>query len=86
MVNYKWTDKEIKNWGKKYLSKKKITLYGLEDITGVSHSTLWWCFMNRLKDIDFEIYGSVVVKLENNRHRGGRRIGKGQSQKCIKND
>jgi len=70
---YLWTDRDIKGWAKKYLMKR-TTLESLEDKIGVSHSTLWWCFVNRLEYIDVDLYDRVSTKLEDNKHlrnRGG---------------
>lgn len=67
-----WTDKEVKGWARKYL-KKRETLMTLEQSIDVPHSTLWWCFVHRLEGVDPELYDSVTVKLEANRHIGGRK-------------
>lgn len=69
---YLWTDKEVKGWARKYMVKR-ATLNSLEASIGVAHSTLWWCFTHRLEDIDLDLYDRVMIKLEANRHIGGRR-------------
>lgn len=71
--HYKWTDKEIKRWAKKYTATNKATLYSVESDIDVCHSTLWWCFVNRLVDIDKELYDKVMKKLKLNKHKGGRK-------------
>jgi len=71
--HYKWTDKEIKRWAKKYTATKKATLFSVESETGVCHSTLWWCFVNRLGDVDEILWIETLNKLKVNKHKGGRR-------------
>lgn len=67
-----YTTTEVKHWAREYL-KKKETLFSLEKKIGVPHSTLWWSFINRLEDIDPNLYIDVQLKLVANKHLGGRR-------------
>lgn len=72
----KWSDRDVATWAKAYTRRKKETLITLEDSLGISHSTLWWCFQNRLGDIDTRLYLIVMEKLDVNKRKGGRRNGR----------
>lgn len=59
------TDEEIIKWAQMYLYGNK-GLIKLEEDTGVSHSTMWWCFTHRLENINHVMYASVFCKLQTN--------------------
>lgn len=65
-----WTDSDIVNWAACYLSDSSNTLNALEAELGVSHSTIWWCFVHRLRYIDGGLYLKCAVQLS--KHRGSR--------------
>lgn len=69
----RWSDKAVASWARAYTRRKKETLLTLEDSLGISHSTLWWCFQNRLGGIDNRLYLIVMEKLDVNKRKGGRR-------------
>lgn len=69
---YKWTDSQIVAWADSYVYED-FTLFGLEEFLGIQHSTIWWCFMNRLEDINPDLYDLVVKRIAINNQIGGRR-------------
>ena len=72
----RWSDRDVATWARVYTRRKKETLLTLEDSLGISHSTLWWCFQNRLGEIDNRLYLIVMEKLDFNKRKGGRRNGR----------
>lgn len=71
MTHMKWTDKEVCEWALEYVSDRDNTLEKLEKRFGISHSTLWWCFRNRLNNKALK--DRVFKQLYKNAHKGGRR-------------
>ena len=69
----RWKDREVKAWAKAYLKGTRENLMGLEEKLGVSHSTLWWCFQNRLYLIDVGLYVRVLERLDYNKRNKVRR-------------
>ena len=62
-------DKDVLKWARYYTSRH-TTLAEMEDKFGVSHSTLYWVFVNRLPLLDVELYDSVLVSIAfNNTHK-----------------
>ena len=57
-----WSDEEVENWAN-YYSGTGDTLMALENKLQVSHSTLRWCFRNRLEKINSKLYDKVIIKL-----------------------
>lgn len=68
----KYTSKEIKHWAKNYI-RNDFTLDTLESFLDIPHSTLWWSFQHKLKDIDYDLYRITMKKLKINKSLGGRR-------------
>ena len=74
----KWSNKQIVSWAKQY-RRGKVTLMDMEDALGVSHSSIWWCFQNRLPELDVALYLEVMEQLDYNMRnkpvhkKGGRR-------------
>ena len=66
---YKWGDEDIWRWGALYVDHPRMTLPKIEEMLGVSHSTVWWCFEHRLYSIDRGLHKSVQIKLKGNRGR-----------------
>jgi len=62
MTKVKWSDDQVLEWGKIYI-ESKISLMNMERDLGISHSTLWWCFVNRLPNIDYCLSQKVNFKL-----------------------
>lgn len=81
-LNYTYhKDKEILKWAS-YYTNHCITLMEMEERYQVAHSTIWWCFRNRLPLLDVQLYDRVLETLDYNyrnkpihRHdrKGGRR-------------
>lgn len=71
--NYRYTEQDIVAWAKEYVNLPLSTFLKLENTLGVPHSTLWWCFMNRLPHIDFPLYRFVTFKIQDNMKRRGRK-------------
>lgn len=67
MRNVLWSDDDVRTWAELYV-EKAATLEQLEDTLKVSHSTLWWCFMNRLPAIDSGLAQEVYHRISLNRH------------------
>ena len=66
----RWTDKEVLEWAEEYINTQ-VTLEELEAKIKVSHSTLWWNFVNRLPRLDMDLYNLVMLTMETNlMHRG----------------
>lgn len=65
MSRYKYTNAEVCSWAYDYLFKVN-SLDALEQLTGVSHSTTWWCFLHRLPFIDSQLFRAVNIKLIHN--------------------
>jgi len=65
---YRWTDEQIMDWAFYYISDATNTLEILETNLGVSHSTAWWCFLNRLVDINESLYNRVIFQMQG--HQG----------------
>lgn len=63
----RWADETIIAWADLFTSRR-ITLMEMEALLGVSHSTLWWCFIHRLPRIDTERFDKVSECLTVNIH------------------
>ena len=63
---YYWTNRQVLSWARYYVSNV-VTLVDMENQLGVSHSTLWWCFQNRLPLLDVQLYSKVIEKLDYNK-------------------
>ena len=57
------SDEDVLNWAKLYLENKDSGLIFLERKIGVSHSTIWWNFVGRLKRLDAGLFTEVSIKL-----------------------
>ncbi len=62
MRKVKWSDNQVLEWAKIYI-ESKISLDNMEKILFIPHSTLWWCFINRLPRIDYKLFRIVNAKL-----------------------
>lgn len=71
--SYRWHDKDVKKWARAYTRKRSETLATLESSLGVSHSTLWWCFVHRLEGIDEGLYVKAMDHIVENKAKGGRK-------------
>lgn len=71
--NYQWTDDDVLNWAFYYVSSPWHTTLTAEMDLGVSHSTIWWCFMNRLIKLDKRLYDRVVAQMNTHSGRRARR-------------
>lgn len=71
--NY-WADEEIINWASYYVASPFNTVLTVEADLGVSHSTVWWCFVHRLIDIDKRLYSRVMSQMDTHSGRRIRRI------------
>lgn len=75
---FKHSDRDIAKWAR-YYRDNTVTLMELEDLIDVQHSTIWWCFMNRLPLFDIPLYDAVCEKIDWNKRnkpihrRGGRK-------------
>lgn len=64
----KWLDEDVVEWANIYISSPDMTLERMEKEIGVSHSTTWWCFTRRLRDINISLYNKVMLKIRQNVH------------------
>lgn len=64
----RWGDEDILEWAGMF-TERSFSLMHFEKETGVSHSTAWWCFKNRLPQIDNKLYRQVIDCLKYNRYR-----------------
>lgn len=64
MNKRQWDNKDILYWAIKYLIVPDRSLVDIEHEMNVSHSTTWWCFNNRLKRIDNDLFEKVQRKLK----------------------
>ena len=62
---YKYKSADVVKWAN-YYSRHRITIQGLEDRYGVSHSTIWWSFVNRLPMLDVSLYDMVMETADYN--------------------
>lgn len=69
MNKARWSDDQVLEWAKIYI-ESKMSLDKMEKILSIPHSTLWWCFINRLPGIDYKLFRVVNAKL----------IGRGRSR------
>ena len=72
-AGYKFSDKHVVRWAKIYRTNQ-ITLMEMERAFNVSHSTIWWCFQNRLPQLDVRLYDQVLESIDYHKrfkHRAG---------------
>jgi len=62
----KHTNRDIIRWAK-YYRDNTVTLMEMEDLLDVQHSTIWWCFQNRLPGLNINLYDEVCEKLDWNK-------------------
>lgn len=62
-AGYKFSDKHVVRWAKIYRTKE-MTLMEMERAFDVSHSTIWWCFQNRLPLLDVTLYDEVLESID----------------------
>lgn len=68
----RWKDEDILRWANHYIVIG-TPLMRMEVELGVSHSTLWWCFIHRLPDIDTTVYQEVMDRIRINLKNKNRR-------------
>ena len=71
-THYKYDDDEVVEWADYYINLG-FSLQELEQLLEVSHSTIWWCFMNRLPHIRPDLCPKVGVAISNCKKKVGRR-------------
>ena len=69
MVKRRWTNAEVVSWAQEYLSSKD-SFKTLEKRLCVPHSTICWCFQNRLYRIDNRLYLLTLERIDYNKHHG----------------
>lgn len=66
-TGYKFSDKQVVMWAQLF-ANSNYTLSDMEECLGVSHSTIWWCFQNRLLYLDITLYWMCLEKLNHHIH------------------
>ena len=61
------SDEDVIFWAETY-TELGMTLEELEKELGISHSTAFWCFVNRLPYINSTLYQEVAKTLDINKH------------------
>ena len=78
-VKFKHKENDVLKWARCYTSSH-ITFEEMENKFGISHSTLYWSFMNRLPQLDRELYNKVLASIAfNNAHKPVHKFRKGAS-------
>ena len=63
----KWTDEQIIRWANLY-SLGEDTFLSMENNISVSHSTIYWCFEHKLKNIDSDLYDRCRKQMNANKY------------------
>lgn len=78
-VGFRHKDKDVLKWARYYTSRH-TTLMEMEEKFGIQHSTLYWVFLNRLPELDVELYDAVLITIAFNKtHKPVRKYRKGAS-------
>ena len=66
-MKHRWSDDNVVQWAQYYLDWNArgmgCSLKLMERLLGVSHSTIWWCFIHRLPGISSSLNDRVQVQI-----------------------
>ena len=63
----KWTDDDVVQWATHYLNWG-FTFMDMEKLLKVSHSTIWWCLVNRLPKVRPDLSEPVKSQISQHKH------------------